>query len=74
MVIECRLDDETAKSRLGKRLEEGSVSDGRWEIFESQKKDFDNIEEFPPQNHIVIDTSQPISDIVKIIIEESLES
>jgi aminoglycoside phosphotransferase family enzyme/predicted kinase len=68
-VIECTLDEETAKGRLEKRLKEGSTSDGRWEIFEQQKQDFDKITEFQSKNHIILDTSQPMSNIVKIVSE-----
>lgn len=66
-VIECILNEKTVKKRLEQRLKEGSVSDGRWEIYESQKRDFDNVDEFPSQNHVVLDTSQPLSIIVKTI-------
>jgi hypothetical protein len=68
-VVECLLDEETAKSRLEQRLKEGSVSDGRWEIFEQQKQDFDKITEFPSENHIILDTSQPMSNIIRIVSE-----
>ena len=69
-VIECILDEDTVKSRLEQRLKkEGSVSDGRWEIFESQKQDFDKVTEFPSENHIILDTSQPMSNIIKIVLE-----
>jgi len=69
-VIECISDEETIKNRLVQRLKQGgSVSDGRWEIFESQKQDFDKVTEFPPQNHIILDTFQPMSNIVKIVSE-----
>ncbi|MBM3120051.1 MAG: hypothetical protein FJ006_11010 [Chloroflexi bacterium] len=68
-VVECILDEESVKSRLKQRLKEGSVSNGRWEIFEQQKQDFDEITEFPPQNHIILDTSQPMSIIIKLTLE-----
>ena len=68
-VIECILDEETIRGRLERRLKEGSVSDGRWEIFESQKRDFDKVTEFSPKNHIILDTFQPRSNIVKIMSE-----
>jgi len=66
-VLECTLDESSIKKRLERRLKEGSVSDGRWEIYESQKRDFDKIDEFPTQNHIILDTSQPMSNIVKAV-------
>ena len=66
-VIECLLTEETVKNRLEQRLKDGSVSDGRWEIFEQQKQDFDKITELPSENHIILDTSQPMSNIVKAV-------
>jgi len=69
LVIECTLDEDIVKSRLEQRLKKGSVSDGRWEIFESQKRDFDKIMEFSLQNHIIVDTSRPAGDIITMISE-----
>jgi uncharacterized protein len=58
LVIECTCSDEIIKTRLGKRvLEKNNVSDGRWEIFQQQKKDFDVIDEIPAGHHFKIDTS-----------------
>jgi hypothetical protein len=68
-VVECLLNEEAVRSRLKQRLKEGSVSDGRWKIFEQQRQDFDKITEFPSKNHIILDTSQPMSNIVKIVTE-----
>jgi aminoglycoside phosphotransferase family enzyme/predicted kinase len=68
-IVECILDEETVKRYLEKRVKEGSVSDGRWEIYEQQKQDFDKITEFTSENHIILDTSQPMSNIVKMISE-----
>ena len=69
IAIECTASEEIIKSRLDQRLKQGSISDGRWEIFESQKQDFDEITELPDQNHIILDTSQPMSNIIKTISE-----
>jgi aminoglycoside phosphotransferase family enzyme/predicted kinase len=67
--VECLLDEDTVKSHLEQRLKEGSVSDGRWEIYEQQKQDFDKITEFTSENHIILDTAQPMSNIVKMVSE-----
>ncbi len=40
-VIHCQTDDTTVKQRLEQRLKKKSVSDGRWEIYQSQKKTFE---------------------------------
>jgi aminoglycoside phosphotransferase family enzyme/predicted kinase len=69
LIIECVLDEASVKKRLEQRLNEDSISDGRWEIFEAQKQDFDKIIEFPQQSHIILNTAQPVSNLVKTIVE-----
>ena len=69
LVIECILDEAHIKNRLQQRLKEDSASDGRWEIYYDQKQDFDKITEFPAQSHLILDTSQPLSNIVETITE-----
>jgi hypothetical protein len=69
LIIECTLDEETVKKRLDQRLKEGSVSDGRWEIFGSQKEEFEPIDEFDRQNHVTVNTAESISDIETVLWE-----
>lgn len=66
-VLECVLDEPTVKNRLEQRVKEGSVSDGRWEVYLAQKDEFEKIDEIPPQQHIVLDTAQQMSNIVTIV-------
>jgi len=66
-IIECTLDEENIKRRLARRLKEGSVSDGRWEIYGSQKKAFDPVEA-APQKHAIIDTSKTLGENIKRIL------
>ncbi len=54
-------------------MEEGSASDGRWEIYEPQKREFECIVEVPPQNYVIIDTSQPIDRILRQILDRITE-
>ncbi len=57
-IIECTCSDEIVKMRLEKRAQEKTnASDGRWEIFQAQKEDFDEINEIPAANYFKIDTS-----------------
>ncbi len=57
-VIECTCRDEIVKTRLDKRSQEkDNASDGRWEIYASQKNDFDEINEVAADNYFKIDTS-----------------
>lgn len=67
VVLECVLDEENVKKRLEQRLEGETTSDGRWEIFQLQKQSFDPVTEFPPQQHFVLDTSQPMDRIIEVI-------
>ncbi|MGP8152868.1 MAG: AAA family ATPase [Smithella sp.] len=57
-ILECVCPDEITKKRLEKRiLENNNTSDGRWELFQKQKDDFDAIDEVPADRHFKIDTS-----------------
>jgi hypothetical protein len=54
IIVHCICDERIVKQRLEKRFHRKSVSDGRWEIYVRQKKDFQAISE----PHVTIDTSQ----------------
>jgi aminoglycoside phosphotransferase family enzyme/predicted kinase len=69
-IVECRLDEKTIKQRLARRLEEGSTSDGRWEIYPSQKRAFEPVAEAPPQKHAIIDTSKPVAENIRQILDK----
>jgi len=69
-IIECQLDEENIKKRLEGRLERGSVSDGRWEIYQPQKKAFDPVKEALPPKHAIIDTSKPLADNIRKILDK----
>ncbi|MBM2832037.1 MAG: gluconate kinase [Dehalococcoidia bacterium] len=69
LVVECRLADERLlKERLEGRARAGSVSDGRWELLEEQKRDFDMISGLPELSHIVVETTQPVEQVVDRIL------
>jgi uncharacterized protein len=64
-VLECVCPSQCARDRLMRRiLDEGEVSDGRLEIYDAQKEDFDAISEFSPSVHRVLDTSGDLEDVV----------
>ncbi|MEN8613790.1 AAA family ATPase [Dehalogenimonas sp. THU2] len=70
LIIECRLDEEELKTRLEKRLSEHTVSDGRWEVYLSQKPGFEPVTEVPiGPNHVIIDTLKPVDDNLREIID-----
>jgi len=68
-IVECSLDEESIKQRLAHRLEEGSTSDGRWEIYKPQKRRFEPVVEIPPQNHVIIDTSAPVEKTIRQVLD-----
>lgn len=55
-IIECVCPENIIKERLERRVRGKSVSDGRWELFHDQKKEFEQICS-DEENHIVVDTS-----------------
>jgi len=55
-IIECICPENKIKERLEKRIKGKSVSDGRWELFYDQKKEFEPIGD--DENHIVVDMSK----------------
>jgi len=57
-ILECTCSDEIVRKRLEKRiLENDNVSDGRWELLQEQKNDFDAINEVAANCYFIIDTS-----------------
>jgi len=69
-IIECRLDEENIKKRLAWRLKRGSISDGRWEIYRPQKEAFDPVKEASPQKHAIVDTSKPLAENIRQILDK----
>jgi aminoglycoside phosphotransferase family enzyme/predicted kinase len=64
--IHCVCDDNTARERLEKRNMAGdSPSDGRWEIYLQQKKNFDPFDNIPHERVKQVDTSGDITEIVR---------
>ena len=70
-IIECILDEESIKQRLAQRLEQETISDGRWEIYQPQKRAFAPVVEASPQKHVIIDTSKPVEENIRQILELS---
>jgi aminoglycoside phosphotransferase family enzyme/predicted kinase len=65
-VLECICSDSCALSRLESRINVSSeASDGRPEIYDIQKHDFDPVREFGPSVHLKLDTSGRVEDITE---------
>jgi len=69
LAMECVAPDEIIRQRLEKRSRAGSVSDGRWEIFADIKKDYDTVDELPPDEHLVLDTVSSSGNIIASILQ-----
>ena len=68
-VLECTCSDDCALERLARRIQDkNEASDGRAEIYDAQKKDFDAVTEFPASVHLKLDTSIPPSDCIDQVI------
>jgi|WetSurMetagenome_2_1015567.scaffolds.fasta_scaffold46798_2 uncharacterized protein len=66
-ILECRLDEANTRRRLAKRLKNVSVSDGRWEIYEPQKKKFEPVNEIDSENYFLIDSALPLQEQIDMI-------
>lgn len=74
LCIEVTAPEDEIKHRLDTRVEDGGgISDGRWEIYLGQKKNFEDIEEFEDDEYLLIDTAGNSKDCVQKILDK-LES
>jgi len=65
--VECVATSEAVKERLRRRQQRAnSVSDGRWEIYQQEKQQFQPIDEVPEGRHVVVQTSaRPVFESVQ---------
>lgn len=69
--VEVVCPEEEVKRRLTERIHEnGSASDGRWEIFPESKASFEKVDEFDKEEHIVADTSASLEELVKQVMHK----
>jgi len=74
LLIECQCADEEIQKRMARRaLEKNELSDGRWEIFADQKKDYDRVEGFNADLHLPLDTGRPLEECMGIILRHLLQ-
>jgi len=61
LCVETVCPDDIIKKRLINRVRKGeSVSDGRWEIFQRHKESFENIDEFSPDEYVIVKTDSKL--------------
>lgn len=59
LILECSCQEQTIKNRLQKRMvNPNEPSDGRWELFQAQRDDFEQIREVPSEMHVQIETDR----------------
>jgi len=64
--IFCRCSEEEMRRRMALRARDpANVSDGRWEIYQQQKKRFELPEELAASELVVIDTEAPLEDLLQ---------
>jgi uncharacterized protein len=67
-ILECRLDEANTHRRLARRLKNESISDGRWEIYEPQKKKFEPVSDTNPSGYFLVDSALPLEGQIDKII------
>ena len=74
-IVQCRLPDHIARQRLESReAEDASVSDGRWELYHQQKQDWEPVTEVPPDRYIPLDTSGPVQENMRELLQQLFRS
>jgi aminoglycoside phosphotransferase family enzyme/predicted kinase len=67
--VECRVSEEECKRRLAERARNPSVSDGRLEVFDDFVARFEPVTELSPEEHFVVDTSQPLESSLRPVVD-----
>ena len=69
--MECLCPEAIIKERLERRaMNVAEASDGRREIYEAQKNDFDEITEFVADIYLTVDTSRTLQECTHQVIEQ----
>ncbi len=65
LLLECRTSEEVIRERLARRQQKGgTVSDGRWEIYNGQLAEFEPPEEISGDERVVLDRSKPVEELL----------
>jgi predicted kinase len=63
--VQCQCGDEEVKRRLAERARDPrAVSDGRWEIYLTQKEKFEAPAEVPAADLVIMNTEAPVADLL----------
>ncbi len=65
LLLECRTSEEVIRERLERRARKnGTVSDGRWEIYNGQLAEFEPPDEITGDERVVLDRSKPVDELL----------
>jgi len=74
LLIECHCSDEEVQRRMARRAwEEGEPSDGRWEIFASQKEDYEEVTGMSSDLHLFLNTECSVEECLSQIFRHLLQ-
>ncbi len=68
LFVHCLCSEAVMKKRLEQRLKDpNAVSDGRWEIYQQQKRRFARPIELSPDQLLTLDTDRPLADLLALL-------
>lgn len=74
LFIECQCSEPTIQRRLAQRaLNPKEPSDGRWEIFEDQREDYEPVETLPPEMHLPLHTEESVGECLEKVFHRLLQ-
>ena len=69
LVVECTAPDDVVKARQQKREAEAwTTSEGRWQVYVTQKARLEPATELPPSEHLTIDTTAPLDRQIEAVL------
>ncbi len=71
IIVECRLDADRIRRRLARRAKDGTVSDGRWEIYRPQRRSLEPVLS-GEAGHLAVDASLPVDVIAGQVLDRLL--
>jgi uncharacterized protein len=68
LVVECSAPDEVVRDRQEQRREEQwTVSEGRYEVYEQQKREAELVDEVPDAERLTVDTTRPTGEQLALV-------
>jgi aminoglycoside phosphotransferase family enzyme/predicted kinase len=65
LLLECRTSEDVIRERLERRARKnGTISDGRWEIYSGQLAEFEPPDEIAGDERVILDRSKPVDELL----------